>query len=84
MMRKDEPLLSNKKCQLETADPSRNYARLPKKRKDKKKTRQEEENQRRRNPYARVRRYKITFTLRLLLRDDPQDEVLRRVQPRAR
>ena len=29
MMSKDEPLLSNKKCQLETADPSRNYARVP-------------------------------------------------------
>ena len=29
MMSKDEPLLSNKMCQLETADPSRNYARVP-------------------------------------------------------
>ena len=29
MMSKDEPLLSNKKCQLETADPSRNYACVP-------------------------------------------------------
>ena len=28
MMSKDEPLLQTKKCQLETADPRRNYARV--------------------------------------------------------
>ena len=69
------------------AEPSRNYARVPgykKKKKDKKKTKKEKKNQRRRNPYARVRRYKITSTLILLLRGDPQDEGLRRLQPRAR
>ena len=43
-MSKDEPLLSN--CLLETAEPSRNYARVPgdkkkKQEKDKKKTRKE-------------------------------------------
>ena len=34
--------------------------------------------------HARVRRYKITSTLRLLLRGDPQDEGLRGLQPCAR
>ena len=85
-MSKDEPLLSN--CQLETAEPSRNYARVPgyKKKiqeKDKKKTRKEKKNERRRNQYARVRRYKITSTLGLLVRGDPQNEGLRGLQPRA-
>ena len=51
---------------------------------DKKKTRKEEKNERRRNPYAHVHRYKITSTLRLLLRGDPQEEGLRRLPPRAR
>ena len=82
-MSKDEPLLLN--CPLETAEPSRNYARVPGyTKKDKKKTRIEKKNQRRRNPYARVRRYKIASTLRLLLRGDPQDECLRGLQPCAR
>ena len=83
-MSKDEPLLSN--CQLETAEPSRNYARVPGyKKKDKKKTRQKKKNERRRNRYARVRRYKITsmHTLGLLVRGDPQNEGLRGLQPRA-
>ena len=62
---------------LETAEPSRNYARVPgyKKKiqeKDKKKTRKEKKNEQRRNQYARVRRYKITSTLGLLVRGDPQ------------
>ena len=77
-MSKDEPLLSN--GPLETAEPSRNYARVPgyKKiqEKDKKKTRKEKKNERRRNQYARVRRYKITSTLGLLVRGDPQNEGL--------
>ena len=34
--------------------------------------------------HTRARRYKITSTLRLLLRGDPQDEGLRRLQPCAR
>ena len=79
-MSKYEPLLSN--CPLETAETSRNYARVPgyKKKiqeKDKKKTRKEKKNERRRNQYARVRRYKITSTLGLLVRGDPQNEGLR-------
>ena len=49
----------------------------------KKKTRKEKKNERRRNPYARVRRYKITSTLGLLVRGDPQNEGLRGLQPRA-
>ena len=67
-MSKDEPLLSN--CpSLETAEPSRNYARATWlqekiKEKDKKKTRKEKKNERRRNQYARICRY------RLLLRWD--------------
>ena len=85
-MSKDEPLLSN--CPLETAEPSRNYARVPgytkkMQEKDKKKTRKEKKNERRRNQYARVRRYKITSTLGLLVRGDPQNEGLRGLQPRA-
>ena len=85
-MSKDEPLLSN--CPLETAEPSRNYARVPgyKKKiqeKDKKRTRKEKKNERRRNQYARVRRYKITSTLGLLVRGDPQNEGFRGLQPRA-
>ena len=87
-MSKDEPLLSN--CPLETAEPSRNYARVPgykkiKQEKDKKKTRKEKKNERRRNQYARIRRYKlkITSTLGLLVRGDPQNEDLRGLQPRA-
>ena len=85
-MSKDEPLLSN--CPLETAEPSRNYARVPGykkkyKKKDKKKTRKEKKNEWRRNQYARVRRYKITSTLGLLVRGDPQNEGLRGLQPRA-
>ena len=34
--------------------------------------------------HTRARRYKITSMLRLLLRSDPQDEGLRRLQPRTR
>ena len=62
-------------------------AYLATRKKNKKKTRKEKKNQRRRNPYARVRRYKITSTLRLLLRGDLHDEGLRadrRLPPRAR
>ena len=84
-MSKDEPLLAN--CPLETDEPSRNYARVPgyKKntRKRQEKTRKEKKNERRRNQYARVRRYKITSTLGLLVRGDPQNEGLRGLQPRA-
>ena len=77
-MSKDDPLLSN--CPLETAEPSHIYARVPgyKKKiqeKDKKKTRKEKKNERRRNQYARVRRYKITSTLGLLVRGDPQKKI---------
>ena len=69
-MSKEQPLLSN--CPLETAEPSRNYARVPGykkkyKKKTKKKTRKEKKNERRRNQYARIRRYKITSTLGLLI-----------------
>ena len=82
-MSKDEPLLFSN-CPLETAEPSRNYARVPGyKKKYKKKTRKEKKNERRRNQYARVRRYKITSTLGLLVRGDPQNEGLRGLQPRA-
>ena len=85
-MSKDEPLLSTN-CPLETAEPSRNYVRITGyKKKYKKKTRKRREkkkNERRRNQYARVRRYKITSTLGLLVRGDPQNEGLRGVQPRA-
>ena len=49
----------------------------------KKKTRKEKKNEQRRNQYARVRRYKITSTLGLLVRGDPQNEGLRGLQPRA-
>ena len=113
-MSKDEPLLSN--CPLETAEPSRNYARVPGyKKKYKKNTRKRrekkrkmngveiffeirnkmtenrgkgnsakgKEEQRRGNQYARDRRYKITSTLGLLVRGDPQKEGLRGLQPRA-
>ena len=41
------------------------------------------ENDRCRNQYARVRCYKITSTLGLLVRGDPQNEGLRGLQPRA-
>ena len=62
-------------------------AYLAPRKKNKKKTRKRPEekrkNERRRNPYVRIRRYKITSTLRLLRRGDPQDEGLRRLQPRA-
>ena len=51
--------------------------------KDKKKTTKEKKNERRRNQYARVHRYKITSTLGLLVRGDPQSEGLRGLQPRA-
>ena len=69
--------------------PSRNYARVPGyKKKYKKNTRirreKEKKNGRRRNQYARVRRYKITSTLGLLVRGDPQNEGLRGLQPRRR
>ena len=40
-----------------------------------KKTRKEKKNEQRRNQYARVRRYKITSTLGLLVRGDPQNKV---------
>ena len=60
-MSKDEPLLSN--CPLETVEPSRNYARVPGyKEKGQEKDKKEKKNQRRRNPYACVRRHKITST----------------------
>ena len=82
---KDEPLLSRSNCPLETAEPSRNNARVPGyKKKDKKKTRKEQKNERRRNRYARVRRCKVTSTLGLLIRGDTQEEGLRGLQPRAR
>ena len=87
-MSKDEPLLSN--CPLETAEPtqpSRNYARVPGYKKNTRKRQQKDEkrkeNERRRNQYARVRRYKITSTLGLLVRGDPQNEGLGGLQPRA-
>ena len=51
--------------------------------KDEKKTRKEKKNERRRNQHARVRRYKITSTLGLLVRGDRQNEGLRGLQPRA-
>ena len=64
-MSKDELLLSN--CPLKTAEPSRNYARVPgyKKGQEKDKKRKEK-NQPRRNPYALVGRYKITSHFRTL------------------
>ena len=74
-MSKDEPLLSN--SPLETAEPSRNYARVPGYKKNTRKRQgkdeKRKENERRRNQYARVRRYKITSTLGLLVRGDPQN-----------
>ena len=83
-------------CPLETAEPSRNYARVPGyKEKYKKKTRKRREKKRKmngveintrayaRNQYERVRRYKITSTLGLLVRGDPQNEGLWGLLPRA-
>ena len=66
-MSKDEPLLSN--CPLETAEPSRNYARVPGyKKKDKKKTRKRREKKRKMNgAEINTRAYVAT---RLLLRWD--------------
>ena len=66
-MGKDEPLLSN--CPLETAEPSRNYARVPGyKKKDKKKTRKRREKKRKMNGVEiNTRAYVAT---RLLLRWD--------------
>ena len=66
-MSKDEPLLSN--CPLETAEPSRNYARVPGyKKKDKKKTRKRREKKRKMNGVEiNTRAYVAT---RLLLRWD--------------
>ena len=83
---KDEPLLSN--CPLETAEPSRElrartWIKDKIQEKDKKKTRKEKKNERHRNQYARVRCYKITSTLGLLVRGDPQNEGLQGLQPRA-
>ena len=54
-----------------------------KKKKRQEKDEKEKKNERRRNQYARVRRYKITSTLGLLVRGDPQNEGLRGLQPRA-
>ena len=66
-MGKDEPLLSN--CPLETAEPSRNYARVPGyKKKYKKKTRKRREKKRKMNGVEiNTRAYVAT---RLLLRWD--------------
>ena len=66
-MSKDEPLLSN--CPLETAEPSRNYARVPGyKKKYKKKTRKRREKKRKMNGVEiNTRAYGAT---RLLLRWD--------------
>ena len=66
-MGKDEPLLSN--CPLETAEPSRNYARVPGyKKKYKKKTRKRREKKRKMNGVEiDTRAYVAT---RLLLRWD--------------
>ena len=66
-MSKDEPLLSN--CPLETAEPSRNYARVPGyKKKYKKKTRERREKKRKMNGVEiNTRAYVAT---RLLLRWD--------------
>ena len=66
-MSKDEPLLSN--CPLETAEPSRNYARVPgHKKKYKKKTRKGREKKRKMNGVeTNTRAYVAT---RLLLRWD--------------
>ena len=66
-MRKDEPLLSN--CPLETAEPSRNYARIPGyKKKYKKKTKKRREKKRKTNGVEiNTRAYAAT---RLLLRWD--------------
>ena len=66
-MGKDEPLLSN--CPLETAEPSRNYARVPGyKKKYKKKTRKGREKKRKMNGVEiNTRAYVAT---RLLLRWD--------------
>ena len=66
-MSKDEPLLSN--CPLETAEPSRNYARIPGyKKKYKKKTRKRREKKRKMNGVEiNTRAYVAT---RLLLRWD--------------
>ena len=66
-MSKDEPLLSN--CPLETAEPSRNYARVPGyKKKYKKKTRKRREKKRKMNRVEiNTRAYVAT---RLLLRWD--------------
>ena len=66
-MSKDEPLLSN--CPLETAEPSRNYARVPGyKKKYKKKTRKRREKKRKMNGVEiNTRAYVAT---RLLLRWD--------------
>ena len=69
------------------AEPSRNYARVPGYKENTRKRQEKDEkrkkNERRRNQYARVRRYKITSTLGLLVRGDPQNEGLRGLQPRA-
>ena len=86
MTRASETSMSNKQRRAtvfkpsvrrgETAEPSRNYARVPGyEEKYKKETRKEKKNERRRNQYARVRHYKITSTLGLLVRGDPQNEV---------
>ena len=66
-MSKDEPLLSN--CPVETAEPSRNYARVPGyKKKYKKKTRKRREKKRKMNGVEiNTRAYVAT---RLLLRWD--------------
>ena len=79
------PSLKKRKERKKDFEPSRNYLRVPGYiKKDKKRQEKKRKNERRRNPYARVRRYKITSKLRLLVRGDPQDEGLRRLQPCAR
>ena len=56
MMSKDEPLLSNKKCQLERADPSRDYARVPGHKK------KEQEKDKKRNKYLKSLINNSTYT----------------------
>ena len=70
---------------FETTEPSCIYALIPgyKKKKKEEKDKERKGNERRRNPYVCVCRYKITSTLVLLERGDPQDKGLRRLQTRV-
>ena len=69
-MSKDEPLLSN--CPLETAEPSRNYARVPgyKKKKYKKKTRKRKGREKKRKMNGVEINTRAYVATRLLLRWD--------------